>query len=178
MSVLTALVIVLTVIATLDTLLTVGIVRRLRSSPELLTQKMPPYLSPGFRIDPGRDEFEWPQDLLTLLHGDWIVVLALVGCPGCNRVREEIAEIDGLRPSVCVIVDSTSGTPEALSHFLAQWKANLQSISPAPFEVMHSFGGGPAGYPAIILLNNGVVRATGSRLHHLRPYLVEDRVDQ
>lgn len=167
MDVLTALVILLLIIVAVDTVLTIGIVRRLRAGGLDEAGSAIGFLPTGFGIDPHRDEARWPAELLTILSDEWLVVLTLAGCSGCETVRRELAAKPLLRTKVCVLVDPTSGSTEDLEEYLQKWDVDLRSIAPAPYELMFSIEGGAPSYPALILAREGKVVETARRVRQV-----------
>lgn len=168
MDVLTALVVLLTIVVAIDTLLTFGIVRRLRYGDTGIGESgASTWLRPGFLVDPSRDEARWSKDLESVLRGDWLVVLTLFGCPTCETVRRELMARAPLGVKVCVLVDPTTGSAQQLETYLDSWEVDLRAVAPAAYDVMMSLGGGPLAYPALALIRDGSVVQTGSRVRQL-----------
>lgn len=166
MSILVAVVILLTLLVTIDLALTVGIVRRLRAD-GAPAPASPPVLPPGYAVEPHRDDTPWPAELLQVLTGDWLVVLTMRGCRSCDTVRRELSARRPLGLPACVLVDPATGTPSELAEFLSRWEVDMARVAPSEFDVMLSIGGGAPSYPALILLRDGRVVESGARVRHL-----------
>jgi hypothetical protein len=162
MPVLTAIGVVLLVLVLVDLALTAGIIRRLRGDATPLAPGTNP--RPGFRVSLERDSEEWPSGAADMM-SDWaLVAFVMKDCPGCERLRRQIDLAGPLPVPLYAVGDPSSGAAEQLSDYLASWPARTRLIAPQPIDLLDSFGR-PDTYPTLVLLDDGVVRASGHRMN-------------
>jgi hypothetical protein len=170
MSVLVAVGVLLLVLLLVDLALTAGIIRRLRGDAIPLGPRTNPRR--GFRVSLERDGGEWPSRAAEMVSGQALVAFVMKDCPGCERLRQQIELAEPLPVPFYVVGDPTAGASEELNDYLASWPADAQLIAPQPIDLLDSFGR-PDTYPTLVLLSEGVVRASGHRMDDVAESMAE-----
>lgn len=161
MPVLTAVAVVLLVLVLVDLALTAGIIRRLRGDATPFAPRTNP--RPGFRVSLHEDGQDWPSGAAEMVSGRALVAFVMKDCPGCERLRRQIELAGPLPVPLYVVGDPSAGAVQQLSDYLASWPARAWLIAPQPIDLLDSFGR-PESYPTLVLLDDGVVRASGHRM--------------
>ena len=166
MTVVAALLVLVSVLLAGNLALSAGIIRRLRAGaadggrPD---QRLPAL---GSTIDLGRDGAPWPEAAGQLTRDVAVAALVMPGCPGCDKLHHELDDAGGLPVPLYVIGDPTFG--EENDAYLASWAGASTLVAPVPSDRMASFDR-PDSFPTVVLLEDGVVRAAGYRLSDVTP---------
>jgi len=179
LAVLTAVCILLAVLVAVDLLLTVGILRRLRNGADATPARPVATPAPGHRIDLSRDRQPWPDGAEALLGGTALVAMVVLGCSTCERLHRAIDELDyGVPIPFLVLGQAEPEEAEATAAYLATWHGATPIIAPRAFDELDSFGR-PDTYPVILVIEDGLVTASGFRLHEVTAamYKAADRLD-
>lgn len=164
MTVLVVVVTVLGVLTTLNLFLLLGVVRRLRSMSTSDSAMEPGLPSPGDRIG-AFTETALDGDVITeerLGEGRTLVVFLSPNCRPCQLAATELASQDALPPTI-VFVHTEPDDPK-----FAELRGKLAHLGPIAVVSGHSAAarafGGIAGYPASVLVADGVVVAASMDL--------------
>lgn len=160
MSVLVAIGVLVLVLVVIDLGLTVGIIRRLRTSAIKSTaEESAPRV--GLRVDLTTDAKPWPAEAHAMVSGLSLAVFVIPECPGCERLQREIEAAGGIDVPMYLIGDPlVDGNAEYLSSWTA---ADVRVIAPVPVHELESFEH-PDTLPSIALLSDAVIVASGHRL--------------
>ncbi len=168
MTVVAALLVLVSVLLAVNLALSAGIIRRLRageSAGGLPDQRLP---AVGSTIDLDRDGARWPEPAGRMTRDIAVAALVMPGCPGCDQLHRELDDAGGLPVPLYVIGDPTFG--EENDAYLASWVGARTLVAPVPSGSMASFDR-PDSFPTVVLLEDGVVRAAGYRLSDVTPAL-------
>ncbi|MEP6697914.1 MAG: hypothetical protein ABJA34_13705 [Pseudonocardiales bacterium] len=178
MSVLIAIGVLVLVLVLIDLALTIGIIRKLRTSAAASRQDSAPRV--GLRVDLTKDAKPWPAEVLGMMSGISLAVFVLPGCPGCDQLRDELQTAGGLDVPMYLIGDPLA---EGNDEYFGTWPAaDVRVLAPVPVHDLNSFEH-PDTFPSIALLQDGVVVASGhkladvsGRVHDLLSLAAEQRV--
>lgn len=152
------------VVVLIDLALTAGIIRRLRTMRgHAVTEGPATNPRPGHQVDLTEDSDPWPVEAAPMLTGQALVAFVVPGCLGCGRLQRELEAFGALPVPLYLITDpffDQTGGPE----YLATWTGPAgRLVAPKSLDVLDSFGR-PTEFPTVVLLQDGLVLASGHRL--------------
>jgi hypothetical protein len=170
----TALDILVLVLLALNLALSLGIVRRMRLSadPDRVhgghSSHAPTRPPAGFTVDLSLDEHGWDDPAAAeVVRGSVLAAFVAPGCLGCERLHHELEDYGPLPVPLYVIMDPFMHRTSMGHSYLQTWdQAQARLVAPTPLDILESFGK-PDEFPTLVLLRDGLVVASGHRLHEV-----------
>jgi hypothetical protein len=169
-AVLIAIIIVVGLIALVDLVLTYGLIRRVNS-----IQAQPHSIDPGLVPAAGHrigDFVAKATDNREITEREFkgletFAAFVMVGCGPCHRLAEELSQMAPPELPLLLFIASSQGADEEVARIAAQvpFAAAVCVVEPTG-AVTEAFG--VSGFPTVIRVGEGTVRATGLSLESVR----------
>lgn len=158
--------IAIAIVLVVNLLLTVAIVRRLRTG-TIGAREADLRPQPGFKVELDRDEGDWPLAAQRILSGVVAVAFVSPRCEGCEKIRTELNRADATGYPLYLIVNGDDQRANEFMEELEEWP-HVSGVyaSPGPANVLNSFDS-PQFVPTVVLLANGRVVACSYRLQDI-----------